>query len=185
MSERSPYDDIAQKVAAVDDPVVPPPSERPGPFVLTVVDKAMEAVGVILLNIIVVLVLLNAGGRYLFSRPLVWTEEIVAGLLIWLVMVGAFLALQRRQMIASTALVDRWPTWAQAAAQLFANGLAAITFGFIAYVGWQYLNMFGGDSTPYFGFPKGFYLSALPVMAAAMALVAVFIAVESAARRQP
>ncbi len=130
-----------------------------------------------------VLVIANASGRYLFSRPLVWTEEIVASLLIWLVVIGAYLALERRQMIASGVLLDRLSPAGRRWFSVAIHALCAITFAWIANVGWQYLALFGSDRTPYFGFPKGFYLAALPVAAAAMALVGIIHAVGAARER--
>lgn len=175
------YDDIARRVEAADDaPDIPPPPRNP---VAAAVDKAVEALGVVLLNTIVVLVIANASGRYLFSRPLVWTEEIVAGLLIWLVVIGAYLALERRQMIASGVLLERISPAARRWVSVAIHALGALTFAWIANVGWQYLDLFGGDRTPYFGFPKAFYLAALPVAAAAMALVGVIHAVGAARER--
>ena len=175
MTGGSSYDDIAEEVAHVgeDDHVERP--KLPGPLAL--LDKVVEAAGVLALAAIVVLVILNAGGRYLFSRPLVWTEEIVAVLLIWVVMIGAYLALERGQMIASTALLEKFPTPVRRAIVIASNALAALSFGFIANVGWGYLGLFGRDKTPYFGFPKGVYIAALPLAAGAMALVAVWVIV--------
>ncbi|UOM32979.1 TRAP transporter small permease [Acuticoccus sp. I52.16.1] len=169
------YDDIAHEVSHVgEDEHVERPA-LPGPLAL--LDKVVEVAGVLALGTIVVLVIVNAGGRYLFSRPLVWTEEIVATLLIWVVMIGAYLALERGQMIASTAILDRFALPVRKAIVVVANALAAVTFAFIAHVGWQYFGLFGSDKTPYFGFPKGVYIAALPLAAAAMALVAVGVTV--------
>ena len=175
MTQESSYDDIAREVAHVgEDEHVERPA-LPGPLAL--LDKVVEVAGVLALATIVVLVIVNACGRYLFSRPLVWTEEIVATLLIWVVMIGAYLALERGQMIASTALLDRFAPTVKKAIVVASNALAAFTFAFIAHVGWQYFGLFGFDKTPYFGFPKGVYIAALPLAAAAMALVAVGVTV--------
>ncbi|WP_075222517.1 TRAP transporter small permease [Acuticoccus yangtzensis] len=175
MKPETSYDDIAREVAHVgeDDHVERP--ALPGP--LAVIDKVVEVAGVLALVTIVVLVLVNACGRYLFSRPLVWTEEIVATLLIWVVMIGAYLALERGQMIASTAILEKFAPPVRRGIAAASNALAAFTFAFIAHVGWQYLGLFGRDKTPYFGYPKGVYIAALPLAAAAMALVAIGVTV--------
>lgn len=175
MSGRASYEDIAEKVEHVgEDEHV----DRPAlPGALAILDKVVEVAGVLALVSIVVLVLVNACGRYLFSRPLVWTEEVVATLLIWVVMIGSYLALERGQMIASTAILNRFAPRVQQAIGVASNALAAVSFAWIAHVGWQYLGLFGFDKTPYFGFPKGVYIAALPLAAAAMALVAVGVVV--------
>jgi len=170
MTVGSSYDDIAREVAHVgEDEHVERPA-LPGP--LAILDKVVEVAGVLALGVIVGLVLINACGRYLFSTPLVWTEEIVATLLIWVVMIGAYLALERGQMIASTAFLEKFAPPVRQTIVIASNALAAVTFAFIANVGWQYFGLFGTDKTPYFGFPKGVYIAALPLAAAAMALVA-------------
>lgn len=182
MTTRGDYTDLADDVSVERRDSVSGP---PHGVLLAAVDKAVEVLGVTVLNAIVLLVFVNACGRYLFSKPVVWTEEIVAGLLIWLVMLGAYLALGRRQMIASNALIDRLPARVRVAAQIFSNVLAAVCLSFLAYVGWQYLDLFGTDRTPYFGMPKGWYLAALPIAAAAMALTAAFHATSLASSRRP
>ncbi|GAB5375936.1 MAG: hypothetical protein AcusKO_23980 [Acuticoccus sp.] len=176
MKDDGSYEDIVREVEAhvgEDDHV-----ERPSlPAPLALVDKGVEVAGVLALVTIVFLVLINAGGRYLFSRPLVWTEEVVATLLIWVVMIGSYLALERGQMIASNAVLDRFAPRVRKAIAIASNALAAVSFAWIAHVGWQYLGLFGTDKTPYFGFPKGVYIAALPLAAAAMALVGAGVAI--------
>lgn len=177
------YSDLARKVEDAEADLLGAAAAREG--LLPLIDRVVEAVGVVILNVIVILVILNAGGRYLFSRPLVWTEEIVAALLIWLVMIGAYLAFSRRQTIASGVVLERLPERWQRLVRIVIDAAMAVSFAWIAWVGWQYLGLFGGDRTPYFGFPKGFYLSALPVAAAAMVIASVVAAVETARRRNP
>jgi len=134
------------------------------------VDRIAEALAVLLLGTIVVLVLGNALGRYLFAKPLVWTEEIVASLIIWLAVAGAFLALRRRQLITVGAVSARLPAPARAALGLAAELVSAFVLGYLAWLGWRYLGLFGADTTPFFGFPKGFYMLAIPVGLGAMAI---------------
>jgi TRAP-type transport system small permease protein len=149
---------------------------------LAFVDIGVEVLGVVVLNVIVVLVLANATGRYLFSKPLVWTEEVVVILILWLIMIGTFLSLSRRNLMSSNLLVDRLPQHVAPFVALAMHLLAAVVFAWIAHVGWAYLGIFGGDRTPYFGLSKGVYMLALPVGAAAMALASL-IAAASALRR--
>lgn len=143
---------------------------------LAAVDIGVEVLGVLVLNVIVILVLANATGRYLFSRPLVWTEEVVVILILWLIMIGTFLSLSRRNLMASNLLTDRLTPRAAPFVALATHLLAAAVFAWITHVGWAYLGIFGGDRTPYFGFSKGIYMTALPVGAAAMALASLIAA---------
>jgi TRAP-type C4-dicarboxylate transport system permease small subunit len=174
-ADRSATEALAQAADAATAAQLEGP-HRPGGR-LAAIDAGVEMLGVLVLNAIVLLVLANATGRYLFSRPLVWTEEVVVILVLWLIMIGTFLSLSRRNLMASSVLIDRMSPraapWVAGATHL----LAAAVFAWIAQVGWAYLGVFGGDRTPYFGVPKATYMAALPAGAAAMALASLIAAV--------
>lgn len=134
------------------------------------VNRVTELVAVALLGVIVLLVFLNAFFRYLFASPLVWTEEIVASLIIWLAIAGAFLALRRRQLITIEVVTDRLPTGVRKLLGFVVQLTSAVVLGYLAWLGWRYLGLFGKDTTPFFGFPKGVYMAAIPIGMAAMAI---------------
>ena len=148
------------------------------------VDRVAELVAVALLGTIVVLVFLNASFRYLFADPLVWTEEIVASLIIWLAVAGAFLALRRRQLITVDVLTAKLPAGPRAALAVAVQLLSAAVLGYLAWLGWQYLGLFGKDTSPFFGFPKAFYMAAIPVGMAAMAIACLLPAFSRKRRRR-
>lgn len=134
------------------------------------VDRVAEALAVVLLGTIVVLIFLNSLGRYAFASPLVWTEEVVASLIIWLAVAGAFLAVRRRQLITVEVVTIHLPQGLRHGLQVVVQLASALILAYLAWLGWRYLEIFGGDRTPYFGFPKGFYMSALVVGFGAMAV---------------
>lgn len=160
------YEGIAQSVAQVNEEANPHRIAGPAGFA----DRTIEVIGVLLLNAIVLLVLSNAGGRYLFSAPLVWTEEIVSAMLVWLVVIGVHLAVRRGALMASDLVAHRL---SQPARRLLTAGfslIGAACFAWIALMGGRYAMVFGGDMTPYLQIPKGTYLWALPIGCAAMSL---------------
>jgi TRAP-type C4-dicarboxylate transport system permease small subunit len=142
---------------------------RAGPVARTV-DRVAEALAASLLGTVTLLVFANAASRYLAGQPLVWTEEAVAALVIWLAVIGGFLAVRRRELIRVRVLVSRLPLWAQVPLEVAVQMLSAMVFAYVSWQGWRYLGVFGGDKTPYFGLPKGFYMAALPVGGLAMML---------------
>lgn len=162
---------FAGKVAAASRASELGRSEAPrgGPLGRTV-DRVAEALAVLLLGAVVLLVFANGASRYLANQPLVWTEEAVAALVIWLAVVGGFLAVRRRELIRVRVLVNRLPSRAQVLLEIVVQALSAMVFAYVAWQGWRYLGVFGGDKTPYFGLPKGVYMSALPIGCLAMAL---------------
>jgi TRAP-type C4-dicarboxylate transport system permease small subunit len=149
-----------------------------------VVDRVAEALSVSLLGAVALLVFANAASRYLAGRPLVWTEEAVAALVIWLAVIGGFLALRRRELIRVNVLVERLPPRAQVLLEIGVQVLSAMVFAYVAWQGWRYLGVFGGDTTPYFGLPKGVYMAALPI--GCLAIVLGFLCeAREAGRRRP
>ncbi len=145
------------------------------------VDRIAEVFAVGLLGTIVILVFLNSLGRFAFSYPLVWTEEVVSTLIIWLSVAGAFLALRRQDLIAVEALTSRLRPALRHGLHVAIQLTSALILAYLAWLGWLYLGLFGADTTPYFGFPKGAYMLALVVGWAAMAIVCLL----SCARRRP
>ena len=134
------------------------------------INRVAELVAVVLLGTIVLLVFLNAFFRYLFANPLVWTEEIVSSLIIWLAVAGAFLALRRRQLITIEVVTNRLPPGVRTALGIAVQLGSAFVLGYLAWLGWRYMGLFGEDTTPFFGFPKAFYMAAVPVGIGAMAI---------------
>ena len=128
---------------------------------------------------IVALVFLNAFFRYSFANPLVWTEEIVSSLIIWLAVAGAFLALRRRQLITIEVVTSRLPAGPRAALGVTMQLASALVLAYLAWLGWRYLGLFGKDTTPFFGFPKAFYMSAIPVGIGVMAIACLLPVISS------
>lgn len=161
---------LAERVDAVTGQASPAdtPAAKmtPGRFV----DRLSEVLAVTLLGVIVVLIFLNSLGRFAFASPLVWTEEVVASLIIWLAVAGTFLAVRRRQLITVEVVTMRLPQGLRHGLQVVVQLASSLILAYLAWLGWQYLAIFGGDRTPYFGFPKGFYMSAIVVGFGAMAI---------------
>ena len=155
---------------------------RAGPVARTV-DRVAEALCVSLLGAVALLVFANAASRYLADRPLVWTEEAVAALVIWLAVIGGFLAVRRHELIRVQVLVNRLPLRAQVLLEIVVQALSAMVFAYVAWQGWRYLGVFGGDTTPYLGLPKGVYMAALPIGCLAIALGFLSEAREAGRRR--
>jgi TRAP-type C4-dicarboxylate transport system permease small subunit len=63
----------------------------------------------LLTGVLVILVLWNVAGRYLFGTGLTWAEEMSRLLFVWVVFLGSYIALCRKGHMAIVMVVDRFP----------------------------------------------------------------------------
>jgi TRAP-type transport system small permease protein len=156
-------DDLAARVAAAGRRQELLDPDLGLPRVDVVVNRIAEALGVALLAAVVLIVFVNAAARYLVDTSIIWAEEVVLGLVPWLAMVGLFLAIRRRTMIRIDYFFNRFPAPLQRALAVLGESWSAVVFAYLAWVSVSYLNLFGGDRTPYLGVPKGIFAAALVV----------------------
>lgn len=63
----------------------------------------------VLVAVISILIFLNVGLRYVFNSGLVWAEELTRFLFVWLVFVGAIMALQENNHLGFTSVIKAMP----------------------------------------------------------------------------
>lgn len=80
-----------------------------------------------LLAVMVVLVFANAAGRYLLNTGLAASEEIARLAFVWMIFLGAILAVRERSHVGVDMLVKRLPRWGQRLCLLVTN--LAILYG--------------------------------------------------------
>ena len=134
------------------------------------INKITEVLGVAALATIVALIFLNAVGRYAFAAPILWAEELVIALIPWLAMTGVFLSVRRRAVIRIDHFSNMMPSHLRSALSVFGDILASAAFVYLAFHSFDYLKLFGGDSTTYLELPTGWFTSAMVIGAAASAL---------------
>ncbi|WP_083739978.1 TRAP transporter small permease [Mycobacterium sp. MS1601] len=166
-SEAHPIAEPAEVAAQLDSTA----GVDPMPDTKTVIDRVLEALAAANLAAITAILFLNAVLRFLFNSPLGWTEELVTGLMLWLTMLGFTLGVRRRESIAVRALVGRLPIRAQVWLRLATDLLSALVLLHLAWFAYLYVVTFGDDPSPYLQLPRGFFTAALPVGAAAAALI--------------
>jgi tripartite ATP-independent transporter DctM subunit len=76
--------------------------------------------------------------RYVFDRPLVWSDELASTLFLWLAMLGAVIAFRRDEHMRMTACVGMLPPPWRAALDTFATGAALAFLLLIAWPAYQY-----------------------------------------------
>lgn len=130
----------------------------------------VEGAAIVLLIALVVLVLSNSAGRYLFSRPLPWSEEVVRSLLMWLGGLGITVAALRNGLISCAIWTSRMGATAQQRFRVAQNLFGIATMAALAWFAWQYLGIFGGDRSPLLGIPKAVPISGILGCAVGMSL---------------
>ncbi len=86
--------------------------------------------------------------RYVLDNPLVWTDELAEILFLWLVSLGAVIALRRAEHMRMTFVVGRLPTRAQNFLKRFSALLVAIFIGIILIPGVPYMEQQQAITTP-------------------------------------
>src|SRR5580692_1434696 len=83
---------------------------------------ATEIPAAALVAVEVAVLLAGVVSRYVFNRPLTWSDELASILFLWLAMLGAVIALRRDEHMRLTFLVTRaparWRSWIEAVAAM-------------------------------------------------------------------
>ena len=138
------------------------------------------------LLVVVEICVLFAGvvARYVFNRPLVWSDELASALFLWLAMIGAVIALRRGEHMRLTAIVK----YAGQGTQSFLETLAAIIVALFvlmillparSYIEGQWLII-----TPALEIHDAFRVAAIGVGAVLMMVIALARLIEYASPRE-
>jgi TRAP-type C4-dicarboxylate transport system permease small subunit len=163
-------DGLAARVGEVSRQLELEDPDRGLPLADCIVNRAVELVGVSLLAGILAIIFVNAVTRYALNYSFIWAEEVVIGLVPWLAVSGLFLSVRRRQMIRIEFFLDKFPPAGRRLLATLADLLGAVMLAWLAWLGFRYVAIFGGDPTPYLGLPKGLFTSALWLGPAVVAL---------------
>lgn len=143
-------------------------------IVVRVVSQGSEALGALLILLIAGLMFANAGARYLLGSPIIWAEEAATSLVIWVAVLGMFIALQRGELLTVRILVRKLPRRTETRWQVVLNVVGALLFGYLAWLGADYVMTFGADRTTFLQVPKGVFTSAIPIGGGIIALGLLF-----------
>ena len=100
---------------------------------LSVIESLVEKLMALALSLIVVLIFSNVVGRYLLGTSFAGAEELSRLLFVWLVFLGAILALRRRAHLGVELVQARLPRWAR-------KGCAVATHVLTLYALWLFLD---------------------------------------------
>jgi tripartite ATP-independent transporter DctM subunit len=132
-------------VTAADEPRSLPRASGRGAGALTIVATLDRALGTIVellaAGLVAAEIVILFGGvisRYVFNRPLVWSDELASTLFLWLAMLGAVIAFSRDEHMRMTACVGLLAPPKRALLDAFATSAALAFLLLIASPAYQY-----------------------------------------------
>lgn len=129
-------------------------------------DRILNAVGAILMALLVVLLLAQIAGRYLISAPWPWTEELARYVLIWVSFLGAWIAARQGAHFTASdpgRLFGGFGKW-------LAGVLSALAMAAVAYGGTILLPRVMGTGSPVLGISMSYVYAAVTVFCGLMAI---------------
>lgn len=134
--------------------------------------RALQVVAAGLLGLDVALVSMQVILRFLFDNPQAWAEEVGRYVFVWVIFLGAIVALARGTHIRVTVVTDHMVRRGEAISRWLNWLLGIPTFGFVAWMGFQLA--WRNRATEFYtidGAPRVIYYLAVPVCFAAMTAV--------------
>jgi tripartite ATP-independent transporter DctM subunit len=155
---------------------MPPASTAARPSRWRKLDRALGLLTEIPAALLVVaeIVILFAGvvSRYIYNKPLTWSDELASVLFLWLAMLGAVIALRRGEHMRLTTFVNLLrPTW-----RAWVDGVAAlIVIAFVLLIlspAWEYITNQWLITTPALELHDAYRVAAIGVGAVLMMVIA-------------
>ena len=132
----------------------------------------VEIPTVLLVAAEVVVLFCGVTARYVFHRPIIWSDELASILFLWLAMFGAAVALQRGGHMRLSYLVDRLPPRGRAVAEVLNVGVPLLFVALVLQASWDYAEDQSFIETPALGWSGLVRAAAMPVGLALIGLSA-------------
>ena len=101
------------------------------------VNKILDGVSVLCMVLILLLVVVQVGMRYIFNSPLTWSEELAVFVMIWLTFIGSLICMRDKEHIEVTILVDYLPRPLQRIVVAFSRLASVFFLLVVAYYGFE------------------------------------------------
>jgi len=119
----------------------------------------------------VVVLLLGVTSRYVFHRPLVWSDELASILFLWLAMLGSIVAFQRGEHMRMTAIVGKLEPRGRAFLDLIAIAAGIAFLAFVVHPAYEFAQDEMFVRTPAMDIVNSWRAAALPIGLGLMLLV--------------
>src|SRR5690625_1260610 len=140
---------------------------------LALLDRLIGNLATLALSGLILVLLANVTGRYLFASSLAWAQEAAIWLFIYIIFLGLPRAQRRERHIALTFLVDRLPPRWRAAAAILADAMLGYVTIMLLFAALELMQRIGGTS-PALLLPIWLKFIFIPVGCAASLLFLVF-----------
>lgn len=139
--------------------------------------KMLEAVVALLVGLMVIAVSCNVIARYFLKVGLIWAEEFSMLLFIWVVFLGAYIALRGKAHLALTFIVRRLPRKVRRIQRLIVLVLVGVFLAVVTIGGWQLVSgvIALDQRTALLRISSAWSLASVPVSAALMLIEVIMI----------
>jgi TRAP-type C4-dicarboxylate transport system permease small subunit len=150
-------------------------------FLKRVFDSGVEWLCILLLAAISIDLLLGVFSRYVLERTFVWYDEVARACFMWLVFLGAAVAVRRGAHFGLDVLVGMLPPPLKRAARLLTPLTVIVFSGALIWLGWDLMRHGATQTTAVMGMPVSWIYAAMPVGGALMAYYAALLLFEKPA----
>jgi len=142
-----------------------------------ILGKAEAVVIIAMVGVMTVIVFLQVVYRYVLTQPLHWSEELARYLFVWLSILGATLALQKRGHFGLDVLFQILPRQLKPTMTVFVHFLMGIVILVILVQGMTLVQKTALQDSPAMGISMSWAYACLPVGGALMAihLIVIFL----------
>jgi TRAP-type C4-dicarboxylate transport system permease small subunit len=130
--------------------------------------KGEAAVLIALVSVMTVIVFLQVVYRYLLTQPLVWSEELARYLFVWLSLLGAALALQKRGHFGFEILYQKFSSPKRQLLGFLIHLLIGLLLVILLSQGITLVEKTAQQESPAMGIAMGWAYACIPVAAALM-----------------
>ena len=152
------------------------PGTSPAFLILRRLDRVMtrvtETAAAALLTIEIAVLSAGVASRYLFNRPLLWTDELASILFLWLSMLGAVIALRRSEHLGLTTLVNRSKPGLRDLLNAVSMLVILLLLSLLLLPAWDHMLDEDFVTTPALGLPGSFRVAAVVGGLALMIVIA-------------
>jgi tripartite ATP-independent transporter DctM subunit len=134
--------------------------------------RAMEVIAALLVVAEVAILLIGVVARYVFQRPIIWTDELAQAVFLWLGMIGSVVALNRGEHMRMTALLARARPGPRAGLEIYGSAVGLMFLAAVVQPSIEYVQEVSRLMMPGLEVSKAWLTAPLPVGFALMIVVA-------------
>jgi TRAP-type C4-dicarboxylate transport system permease small subunit len=153
----------------------------PGGYVTSlkkILDNGLEWICILLLAVITVDLLLGVFSRYVMGRTFVWYDEVARACFMWLVFLGAAVAVRKGAHFGLHLFVDIMPPRFKRTILLLTPLTIIVFSATLVSLGWDFMRHGATQSTAVMGVPMSWIYASMPVGGLLMAFYGFLLLIE-------